>query len=46
MKDGNGHLMDTPVKFLDDALDAARYAAYHLVTRNKLGAKASVLRVG
>ena len=46
MKDGNGHLMDTPVKFLDDALDAARYAAYHLVTRNKLGAKASVMWVG
>lgn len=30
-KDAAGKLLDEPVKELDDAIDAARYAAYHLV---------------
>lgn len=46
MKDSNGHLIDQPVKLLDDALDAARYAAYQLVNARGKGAVASVLRLG
>lgn len=43
MKDGNGNLIDQPVKFMDDAVDAARYAAYTIVARPKRGSRASMV---
>lgn len=44
-KDNNGTILDEPVKFLDDALDAARYAAYHLTARPGGLLRASVGRL-
>jgi phage terminase large subunit len=46
MRDANGNLLDKPIKFMDHAIDAARYAAYAMVARPKRGAKASIMKLG
>jgi phage terminase large subunit len=46
MRDANGNLLDKPIKLMDHAIDAARYAAYTMVTRPAKGARASVMKLG
>ncbi len=41
-KDAAGKLQDEPVKELDDAIDAARYAAYHLVGKRSKAIRVSI----
>jgi phage terminase large subunit len=46
MRDANGNLLDKPIKLMDHAIDAARYAAYAMVARPAKGARASIVKLG